>query len=776
MKMKSKKLIGTILTIMMLFTLAFDNVFAFASETSNITEKTTAGAPTIWIVGDSTVSSFTDNYYYPRYGWGIQIGNYLDGSFTIKNLALSGRSSKSYTTDPEYQTLLSGMKNGDYLLIGFGHNDEKAEPERYTNPNGTYMDQGSFANSLYENYIKPAQAAGTQVILSTPIVRRTESGVWSNSNLHITGTVGEYPGGDYPQAIRELGNALNIPVVDMTNLTKNLYDQLGPSETLYLHAWTSSKPASVDNTHTNIWGGRYNAYLLTKAIKESGVSGLSEHVINAAAPTKADTLVPNPNYQETPYTGELPQSALWEDYGIWKGTVFGDIGGDPSIANQTLETDRDGNMHIAVRNNKGKMASVTDGFAMYYYKVPANSTFTLTAKAKINGFSLNDQVSFGLMARDEMHIDSYINTTMGDYVAAAPLKLSKAATGGFWNSFARKSGVLTQGGTAANPISVGDTVDLSISGNSDGYATKFGNEKTITGGFDFKLTSIDPNYVYVGMFVARNADITFSDIKLVVDGVEVTAADTTAPVTTATVTPAQPDGLNGWYNHDVKLSLNVSDNLSGAAKTEYSLDDGNTWKTYTEPISIDKDGKYNISYRSLDYAGNIEEKQSVSINLDATAPIIDITGLVNDSYSDSMVINPVIDLKDNLSGIDTAKTTISLDGNTVENGKTISLYTLPLGEHEYSVTVYDLAGNMEKQVVKFQTSTSMQSLKELITRFTEAGWIDSNGITNSLESKLDAGNLAAFLNEVHAQGGKHISEQYPDYLIRDAEYLLSINK
>jgi hypothetical protein len=776
MKIKSKKTISTLLTFIMFFTLAFNNVVTFASDTSNdstITAKTTADTPTIWIVGDSTVSSFTDNYYYPRYGWGTQIGNYLDGSFNIQNLALSGRSSKSYTADPEYQTLLGGMKSGDYLLIGFGHNDEKTEPERYTNPNGTYLDPRSFANSLYENYIKPAQGAGTQVILSTPIVRRAESGVWSNSNLHITGTVGEFPGGDYPQAIRDLGKALNVPVVDMTNLTKSLYDELGPSETRYLHAWTSSKSQSVDNTHTNIWGGRYNAYLLTKAIKELGVSGLAEHVINAAAPTKADTLVPNPNYQETPYTGELPQSTLWADYGIWKGTVFGDIGGVPSTENQTLETDKDGNMHIAVANNKGKIASVTDGFAMYYYKVPANSTFTLTAKAKINGFSLNDQVSFGLMARDEMHIDSYINTTLGDYVTAAPLKITKAATGGFWNSFARKSGVLTQGGTAKNPIAVGDTVNLSITSNSDGYATKFGIEETITGGFDFKLTSIDPDYVYVGMFVVRNADITFSDIKLVVDGVEVISADTTAPVTAAAVTPAQPDGLNRWYTQDVKLSLNASDILSGVAKTEYSFDDGNTWKTYTEPITINKDGKYDVSYRSLDNAGNMEEKKNISINLDTTAPTIDITGVVNDIYNDSMDINPVMELIDNMSGIDNTKTTIALDGNTVENGKTLPLYTLPLGQHEYSVTAYDLAGNMVTQVVKFQTSTSIQSLRELITRFTEARWIDSNGIANSLQRKLDAENLASFLNEVQAQRGKHISVQYADYLIRDAEYLLS---
>lgn len=42
----------------------------------------------------------------------------------------------------------------------------------------------------------------------------------------------------------------------MTSLTKQLYDELGPDETVNLHAWTSSKSSSVDNTHTNIWGGK----------------------------------------------------------------------------------------------------------------------------------------------------------------------------------------------------------------------------------------------------------------------------------------------------------------------------------------------------------------------------------------------------------------------------------------------------------------------------------------------------------------------------------------
>lgn len=471
---------------------------------------------TLWVIGDSTLSSFTDKYFYPRYGYGTKLGAYLDESIQVENIALSGRSSKSYTTEPQYQTLLSGMKDGDYLMIGFGHNDEKTEAERFTSGTGNYQQKGTFAHSLYTRYIQKAQAAGCSVILCTPIVRRTATGCWSEQELHVTGDTGEFIGGDYAQAVRELGDALGIPVVDMTAMTKALYDELKPENTLYLHAWPSNKQASVDNTHTNVWGARVNAYLCLKAVKELGVAGLSEHIINldadAPLPDREKYLIPNPEYKPTVFDSNLPDSTLWQSIGQWKGTVFGDIMQPPSKEHFTLEEDAAGNMHIAVRDSVGKIAAVSDGIAMYYTRVSVKDNFVLTAKAVIHDYFLNDQVSFGLMVRDDMYIDQPTADILGDYVAAAPLLLThkEAAV----NCFARKSGVLTYGGTCTRMYRPGDTVNLRIESTSDGYACTFGEEAAITGGFDFKLTSIDPEYVYVGMFVARNADVTFSDIKL----------------------------------------------------------------------------------------------------------------------------------------------------------------------------------------------------------------------------------------------------------------------
>jgi pectin methylesterase-like acyl-CoA thioesterase/lysophospholipase L1-like esterase len=513
------------------------------AEPETPTEEADTTPHTLWVVGDSTVSSFNDAYYYPRYGYGTQLYKYLTSNITVQNLALSGRSSKSYVNDKEYQTLINGMQEGDYLVIGFGHNDEKAEADRYTNPNGDYTTEGSFANSLYENYIKIAQEKGVTVILCTPVVRRTATGTWSNSNLHITSTSGEYAGGDYAQAIKNLGKDLGITVVDMTTLTKNLYDELGASETLYLHAWNSSSESSVDNTHANIYGATYWAYLLTQAVKETDNS-LAKYIVSAQAPTKADTLVVNPEYTEADYTpiAEGTSSSIWKNVGIWSGSVFGNVGGTDKISTDNFALEEvNGGVRIAALKGNGKIASTVDGLAMYYYKIPVGSTFTLTATATVNSITQNDQVSFGLMARDDMYLDTSLSDALGDYVAAGPLKITKGSS--MWNCFARKSGVLTSGGACEKytAINAGDSFDLKIQSNSDGYACTFGDETTVTGGFDFALTKVDSDYVYVGMFAARQADVTFTDITLVVDGeVVYTTVDTEEPTEPSTEEPTEP--------------------------------------------------------------------------------------------------------------------------------------------------------------------------------------------------------------------------------------------
>jgi len=249
--------------------------------------------------------------------------------------------------------------------------------------------------------------------------------------------------------------------------------------------------------------------------------------------------------------------------------------------------------------------------------------------------------------------------------------------------------------------------------------------------------------------------------------------DETTPVTTATINPTSPNGSNDWYTSDVTVNLAASDSLAGVAKTEYSLDNGTIWQTYTTPVKLSQDGKYTVSYRSTDNAGNTETVKTISFSLDLTDPTITVTGVVNDTYNDSLDITPVITLGDNMSGVDTNKTTVTLDEKSVQQGTAIQLYTLPLGSHTFIVTASDLAGNTSSQKIVFQTTTSIKSMQDLVTRFTKAGWIDNAGISNSLQKKLEANSLPDLVSQVKAQRGKHISAEAADYLIRDAKYLLS---
>ncbi len=82
------------------------------------------------------------------------------------------------------------------------------------------------------------------------------------------------------------------------------------------------------------------------------------------------------------------------------------------------------------------------------------------------------------------------------------------------------------------------------------------------------------------------------------------------------------EGKNGWYVSDVTVTLTATDDEGGSGidKTEYSLDDGKTWKEYDEPIILSKEGTDTLQYFSTDKEENKEEKKTVTIKIDKTVP------------------------------------------------------------------------------------------------------------------------------------------------------------
>ena len=113
--------------------------------------------------------------------------------------------------------------------------------------------------------------------------------------------------------------------------------------------------------------------------------------------------------------------------------------------------------------------------------------------------------------------------------------------------------------------------------------------------------------------------------------------DTTPPVTTCTLDPPEPDGDNGWYVRDVEVTLNATDDMSGVTEIRYRIGLG-SWQTIPGDYGgfvVDDDGNdIPIEYYAIDNAGNEEEINSFTIDMDQTVPEMETFYwgyLVNDS-------------------------------------------------------------------------------------------------------------------------------------------------
>ena len=215
----------------------------------------------IYLVGDSTVCFYYDNYSkpYDRYGWGMKLAEQYNG-VTVTNLALSGRSSRSFLSESNYQTLKNSLGKGDYLFIQFGHNDEKTDESTYPGL-GTYTgldwstldsngkdSQGRYSYEfiLAAYYINLAKNKGAVPVLVTPITRRAADGQ-ANYQQHTP----------YQQAMISLGQLYNVPVIDMTAKTTQLYTSLynygGAAETAKMHCYIDNAPGQPHEKFIKKW-------------------------------------------------------------------------------------------------------------------------------------------------------------------------------------------------------------------------------------------------------------------------------------------------------------------------------------------------------------------------------------------------------------------------------------------------------------------------------------------------------------------------------------------
>ncbi len=221
---------------------------------------------TIWMIGDSTMS-IKETKAYPETGWGMPFVYFFDSSVTIENRAKNGRSTKTFISEKLWQPVAENMKEGDYLFIQFGHNDEvKEKVDRYTTPE-------EFENNLLM-YVQSAKNKRVIPVLITPVSRRNFDSVGNIKQTHLI----------YSAIVRKLAKEQNVILIDLDEKSRTLFQKFGDqqSKLLFMHLDSLEHPnypaGRKDNTHFNELGARKIAELVLEETKKQ-IPDLTKRIV-----------------------------------------------------------------------------------------------------------------------------------------------------------------------------------------------------------------------------------------------------------------------------------------------------------------------------------------------------------------------------------------------------------------------------------------------------------------------------------------------------------------
>ena len=215
--------------------------------------------PRIYYAADSIVAQ-KNIFTYPETGIGQMLPLYLKRTVRIQNHAENGRSTKSFIDESRLAAIYNDIREGDFLFIQFGHNDEKqADPNRYTEAYGDYQVN-------LEKFINVARNRNAYPILITPLCRRQFD---ENGNLQETH-------GEYPEAMLQLAKRLDVPFIDLCSLSFEVVSNAGDEAS---KKWFMNFPAGEypnypegkeDNTHLRPEGATLFAGVIAEELKKLG--------------------------------------------------------------------------------------------------------------------------------------------------------------------------------------------------------------------------------------------------------------------------------------------------------------------------------------------------------------------------------------------------------------------------------------------------------------------------------------------------------------------------
>ena len=211
----------------------------------------------IHTIGDSTMADYDQSQPDQKgmYGWGQVFGDYLTGGMTTKNWGDRGESARSFYKK-FWNKAKSEIKKGDYVLIQFGHNDQK-----------------SVTTDVYREYlakfVEETRQLGATPVLVTSICRKLFDGTEISrlgriDNGKAKGVPESNHSYDYPYNMKRVADSLKVACLDLTTATKKYLESWGPA---------GSKQFFPDNgsTHTNELGARINAQLVAQLMYKANI-------------------------------------------------------------------------------------------------------------------------------------------------------------------------------------------------------------------------------------------------------------------------------------------------------------------------------------------------------------------------------------------------------------------------------------------------------------------------------------------------------------------------
>lgn len=232
---------------------------------------------TVFMIGDSTMANKDTTGGKQERGWGMMLQQFFKEGVIVDNHAMNGRSSKSFIDEGRWDAVLEKIKPGDYVIIQFGHNDEKPAADRHTDPGTTF-------DANLKRFVIESRAKGGIPILCNAVVRRNfyrqvDSSV-DDESLRNTTYEDEQVNSDtlidthgaYLLSPRNVAKEYQVPFIDANRITHDLEQAMGIEGSRKLHMWfkpgehPSMPNGRKDNTHYNVYGGTVVAALLAEEI------------------------------------------------------------------------------------------------------------------------------------------------------------------------------------------------------------------------------------------------------------------------------------------------------------------------------------------------------------------------------------------------------------------------------------------------------------------------------------------------------------------------------